>query len=130
MQVGKYNKESEDETMNEHDFTPAEHRSLVAFLKEHGWRWHPDGFWLHPERIRQQYAFSDAIYALGKQMNAEVDILDDGTGYSVGLMDSEGEICLAEHFDNIDAAEHYAKRLAGWFGVRWSHGTLSNESLG
>ena len=65
-----------------------------------------------------------------KLMGAEVNILDDGTGYSVGLMDSEGEICLAERFVNIDAAEHYAKRLAGWFGVRWSHGTMSNESLG
>jgi hypothetical protein len=118
--------------MNEPELTHAERQRLIALLKEHGWRWHPHGFWLHPERRGQQYSFAEAVYALGKQMNAEVNILNDGNGYSVGLIDSEGEVDLAEHFDDIDAAEHYAKRVASWFGVRWSHANeaSSDEPLG
>jgi hypothetical protein len=101
--------------------TATERAKLVAFLHECGWSCQ-DEMWQHAEASGQSN-FQSALLRLGRQLGAgtEVPILDDGTGFSVGLMSDAGEVNLAEHFADIDEAETYAKWLAVCFGVPWSH---------
>jgi hypothetical protein len=114
--------------------TAAERADLVKLLTADGWQ----SFtivgvtaWRHPTAGIVPTLWA-ALLKFGRQHNASVDIIvNDNNGkmaYSVGLMLSDvGEVEMVNHFaddDNtnaIDAAEQYAKRLAGWFGVPWGH---------
>ena len=100
--------------------TEIQRTTLTAFLHENGWS--NQDAWQHPG-VPGQFNIEGALLRLGRQLGpaAEVPIVQDETGYLVGLMSDAGEVELAEHFDNVDAGEMYAKWLSASFGVPWSH---------